>query len=274
MLSTKHQLLLEKTRIELQLRNYSPKTIKSYILCLRHYFTGSFIPEIFNHQDIQNFLIKKYHQGLSASTINLYLNAIKFFYKEVIKTPQTISFKSAKRPQKIPIVLTKNEVANIIHATTNPKHKLIISLTYGSGLRVSEVTALKIQDIDLEQKTIHIKNAKGNKDRITLLPEKIIKPISFLIATYQPHEYLFLSNRGKRLTSRTLQTVFKNSLRKAHITKPATFHSLRHSFATHLLESGVDIRYIQSLLGHNTIRTTQRYTQVTVTHLQNIKSPL
>ena len=136
-------------------------------------------------------------------------------------------------------------------------------MAYGAGLRISEVVNLKIKDVNLEELTIHLKNAKGKKDRITIFPGKIKIDLQNLIAGKNPNDYLFESERGYKLTERTAQKVFENALRQSGIKKEATFHSLRHSFATHLLENGVDVRYVQELLGHQNIRTTRIYTQVT-----------
>lgn len=191
-----------------------------------------------------------------------------------MKIPQRINLKFAKRSKKLPIVLSREEIKSVIDAIRNPKHKLIISLAYGAGLRISEVVNFKVKDINLEELTIHLKNAKGKKDRITIFPEKIKNDLQGLIAGKNLNDYLFESERGGKLTERTAQKVFENALREAGIKKDATFHSLRHSFATHLLENGVDVRYVQELLGHQNVRTTQIYTQVTNPKLKNIKSPL
>jgi site-specific recombinase XerD len=269
------QKYLEQTRQELRLRNYSLKTIKSYSGCLKEYFDfKKFNLEKIDEENIKQFLLNKQDENYSSQTINLYLNAIKFFYREVLKISKKINLKFAKRSKKLPIVLSREEIKNIIDAIRNPKHKLIISLAYGAGLRISEVVSLEVKDVNLEELTIHLKNAKGKKDRITIFPEKIKTDLQNLIAGKNPNNYLFESERGGKLTERTAQKVFENALRGAGIKKDATFHSLRHSFATHLLENGVDVRYVQELLGHQNIRTTQIYTQVTNPKLKNIKSPL
>ncbi len=269
------QKYLEQTRQELRLRNYSFKTIKSYLGCLREYFDFKKLNlEKIDEEKIKQFLLNKQDKNYSPQTINLYLNAIKFFYREVLKIPQKINLKFAKRTKKLPIVLSRQEIKNIIDSIKNPKHKLIISLAYGAGLRISEVINLKIKDVNLEELTIHLKNAKGKKDRITIFSEKIRSNLENLITGKKSDDYLFESERGGKLTERTAQKVFENALREAGIKKDATFHSLRHSFATHLLENGVDVRYVQELLGHQNIRTTQIYTQVTNPKLKNIKSPL
>jgi len=204
----------------------------------------------------------------------LYLNSIKFYYYNVIKAPKKIDIKSAKRNKNLPVILNRNEIARLIEVTNNKKHKLILSITYGSGLRVSEVVNLKVKDVDINNLTLHIKKAKGKKDRITVIPEKIKNDLEMMINSRDSNEYVFTSERGGKLTTRTAQKIFTNAMKKAKIKKEATFHSLRHSFATHLLENRVDIRYVQELLGHQNIRTTQRYTQVTNPKLRNIKSPL
>lgn len=269
------QKYLEKTKQELRLRNYSFKTIKAYLGCLRDYFDfKKFNLEKIDEEKIKQFLLSKQSKNYSSQTVNLYLNAIKFFYREVLKIPQKINLKFAKRSKKLPIVLSREEIKNIIGAIRNPKHKLIISLAYGAGLRISEVVSLKLKDVNLGELTIHLKNAKGRKDRITIFPEKIRRDLQGLMAGENMDDYLFESERGGKLTERAVQKVFENALRKVGIKKDATFHSLRHSFATHLLENGVDVRYVQELLGHQNIRTTQVYTQVTNPKLKNIKSPL
>ena len=267
---------LKQVEIELKIRNYSPRTIKSYIRCLQEYFNYTKNKNIgqVNINLIKKFLLQKHEKKYSPQTINLYLNAIKFFYRDIIKAPQKINLKFAKRTKKLPIVLSRQEIKKIISSIKNIKHKLLISLSYGAGLRVSEIINLKIQDLDINELTIHIKHAKGKKHRITVFSKKLKMQIKNLISNKNKNAYLFESERGGRLSTRTAQKVFANALKKANIKKQATFHSLRHSFATHLLENGVDVRYVQELLGHQNIRTTQIYTKVTNPKLKNIKSPL
>lgn len=222
---------------------------------------------------IRKFLLGMEAAEKSSQTVNLYLNAIKFFYREVLGSKTRIALKFAKRSRKLPIVLTRNEILKILDNIKNIKHRLAVSLAYGAGLRVSEVVDLRVCDLDLVEGIIHLKQAKGRKDRLTLFPEKLIGEMRVLIAFADGGSYVFASERGGKLTSRTMQKIFTQALKRAGIFKAATFHSLRHSFATHLLENGIDIRYVQELLGHQNIRTTQRYTQVTSTKLKTIKSP-
>ena len=269
------QTQLDETERELRIRNYSPKTVKSYLYGLREYFT--FKKEKFetlNQDNIRDFLMLCDQKGVSAQSRNLFLGAIKFYYRNVTKSNQKIEIASAKKPKGLPIVLSRSEVDKILSSVKNHKHKLLLSLSYGAGLRVSEAVALKVKDMDFNEMTIHIKSAKGQKDRISVLPEKLINDLKSLTAGKSNNDYIFASERGGKLTTRTAQKIFENALRTSDVKKDATFHSLRHSFATHLLENGVDVRYVQELLGHQNIRTTQRYTQVTNPKLKNIKSPL
>lgn len=266
---------LEKTEREMRLRNYSQKTIKSYLGCLSDYLaTANDSPEKADLEAIKTFLLKKQSGGYAPQTVNLYLNAIKFFYREALKLPQKIDLKFAKRGNRLPVVLSRDEVSRLVESIKNPKHRLMLALAYGAGLRVSEVIDLRVRDIDPRELTIHIKQAKGKKDRLTVFPEKLSADIAALTALRNPEDFVFISERGGKLTERTAQAVFEKAIGAADIKKDATFHSLRHSFATHLLENGVDIRYVQELLGHQNIRTTQIYTHVTNPALKNIKSPL
>lgn len=269
------QLQLDHTVRELRIRNYSSKTVKSYLYGLREYFAfkqGDF--DVLDRENIKDFLLSLEKRGMSAQTRNLLLNAIKFYYRNIVQTSKRIDIRSAKKSTYLPVVLSREEIQQILAATINTKHRLLLALAYGAGLRVSEVISLKVRDVDLQELTVHVKQGKGKKDRITVFPKRLIDDIHNLIAGKTSHDVLFASERGGRLTTRTAQKVFEHSLKKAGIHKDATFHSLRHSFATHLLENGVDVRYVQELLGHQNIRTTQLYTQVTNPQLKNIKSPL
>lgn len=270
-----YQKFLEQVKMELKLRNYSPKTIKSYLLCLEYFFKFLMYDfEKVNIDKIRQFLLQKQEKGSSGQTINLYLNSIKFFYREIIKSRQKIDLCFAKTSKKIPVVLSRKEIIKVLLATKNKKHRLMIALSYGAGLRVSEIIDLKVKDINLEDLTVHLKQAKGKRDRITIFPERLKKPLQQIIVLKDKNEFFFESGRGGKYNSRTVQLIFEKALKNANIKKSATFHSLRHSFATHLLENGTDVRYVQELLGHANIRTTQVYTKVTNPSIKNIKSPL
>ncbi len=266
---------LSKLENELRLRNYSPKTIKSYSACVAEYLTSkqSNLDSV-DIDFIKQYLLSKIDQGMASQSVNQKLQAINFFCRNVLKFNSKLDIRFAKTPSKLPIFLSRDEIQSILRVIPNTKHKTMIALAYAGGLRVSEVTAMKVKDINLSELTIHVKGAKGNKDRITVFPEKLIPVIIDQISHKQLDEYVFSSECGGRLTERTAQKVFEHALKKANIQKEATFHSLRHSFATHLLENGVDVRYVQELLGHANIRTTQLYTKVTNPILKNIRSPL
>ena len=267
--------LLACTQHEMMLRNFSPRTLKSYTQALRRYlvFKGADFM-VLDEENVRAFLLAMQQEGLSAQTRNLFLNAIKYFYREVVHSPHSLAIRGAKEEGRLPVVLSRNEVAMLLRAVLNAKHRLLLTLAYGAGLRVSEVLNLIVGDVDLSELVIHVKLGKGAKDRITVFPERLVADMRNLVAGKRRQDYVFESERGGRLTARSAQQVFARALVRAGIRKPATFHSLRHSFATHLLENGVDIRYVQELLGHSNIRTTQRYTQVTNPQIKNIRSPL
>lgn len=269
------EVYLKRMERELRLRGYSQKTIKAYSGGLKQYFDfKKYDLGSIDEENIKDFLLKKHKQGKAGQTINIFLNAIKFFYYQVLKKYKKIEVAYSKKSKKLPTVLTKKEILEIIENTDNLKHKLILAVAYGGGLRLSEIRNLEVADILLSEGTIIIKQGKGKKDRITLFPERIKRVLEKYLGQKGLEEIVFESNRGGKLSSRTIEVMFKKGLKKAGIKKRATFHSLRHSFATHLLENGTDIRYVQELLGHSNIRTTQIYTQVTNPRLKNIKSPL
>src|SRR3989338_8967511 len=265
---------LEQLDRELRLRNYSRKTRESYRRCVNEYLTAVGNPLPYQRKRLEDFLLARQEKGSSPQTINLYLNAIKYFFREILRVRQTIDLKYAKRSEKLPIVLSRDEIKRILDSIQNTKHRLMVALAYGAGLRVSEIINLRSRDLLFDELTVHIKEAKGKKDRITLIPETIVSTLRSFLTGKDNDDLVFMSNREGKLSERSAQKVFHTALKKTGIKKSATFHSLRHSFATHLLENGVDVRYVQALLGHRNIRTTQRYTQVTNPKLKNIKSPL
>ncbi len=266
---------INAVRSELLQRNYSPKTIKSYTSYLREYLGwAGFDYRNLDVDMIRRFLVMKHERGFAPQSVNLYLNAIKFFYYQVLKINKQIDLKFSKRTKKLPIVLSRTEIEKLIVITQNLKHKTLLALAYAAGLRISEVISLKVKDVLLDEGLLHIKEAKGKKDRLTLLSDKLIDDLKILMNGKGANDYVFESERGGKLASRTASRIFENAMQKAGIVKEATFHSLRHSFATHLLENGTDIRYVQKLLGHANIKTTQIYTQVTTQAIRKIKSPL
>lgn len=248
----------------MRVAGYSQRTIDAYSRCV----------EEIGEQDLLIFLDILARAHKSSFTMNQYHAAYKLYVTKILNRLWKIPFPYAKRHKRLPVVLSRDEISRLIEVTKNSKHKLIIALAYGAGLRVSEVVNLKVSDVDIYELSLRIREAKGGKDRISVLPEKLKNDLLNMVAGKTRDQYLFESERGGKLTTRTAQVAFERSLKLAGIQKSATFHSLRHSFATHLLENGVDVRYIQKLLGHASITTTQLYTKVTSPALLNIKSPL
>jgi len=264
--------VLEK---ELKLRNYSPKTFKLYKSCITqlYQFYGK-PPRDISNEEVEKFLESLIDAGLSANTIKTYRGALKFVYNQLYKRNYPCFHRRVKKEKKLPTVLSRDEILKIIHTIKNPKHRLAIQLLYSSGLRVSEVVRLKVKDVHIDELKLMIRAAKGKKDRVTIFSESLKLPLQKLISYKVPDDFLIESERGGRLSERTVQHIFQQALKASGIKKDATCHTLRHSFATHLLESGVDIRYIQQLLGHTSLKTTQIYTKVVSPSLQKIKSPL
>lgn len=265
--------LISQVALELKQRNYSSATQKAYLRCLKNYFS-----RVGNWQHPSETRIKRFllniAENTSPQTANIYLNALNFLYRELLHWPGIKNVHFSKTPQKLPAILSSAEIAQLLKSTTNPKHRLLLALAYGAGLRVSEIVSLRFADLDFSRHLIYVRKAKGQKDRVTLLPDRLEKTLRENASTMQTDDFVFESTRKTKLTTRTAQKIFAQALRKAKITKSATFHSLRHSFATHLLENGTDVRYVQELLGHANIRTTQIYTHLTQPALRNIKSPL
>lgn len=264
-----------KLKQEMKLRKSSPKTIKSYL-----YYITDFLkfarknPKIVNTEDIRNYLEKMADGGKSGSTLNIAYNALKFYFEKILRRRFFVNIPRAKKENKLPVVLSKEEIKIFFSHNENAKYKLIFGLIYSSGLRISEATNLKIKDLDFFSGILWVRQGKGAKDRQTILPKVIIPVMKKYVSRKPVDSFVFESSRGGRLTERSLQKMFFQALKKSGIKKRATCHSLRHSFATHLLESGTDIRYIQELLGHKKIETTQIYMKVTSQSLKNIKSPL
>ncbi|PKM80134.1 MAG: integrase [Firmicutes bacterium HGW-Firmicutes-14] len=270
--------LLDLYRKEMKIRNYSTKTIKTYASLVKS-FINYFYP--LHPRNISSSLIRDYlyylidNIGLSPVTVDQTINALKFLYAEIFHKEFHLEDISRPRSNKrIPVVMTKQEVLKIFNSVQNPVHRLMMQLMYASGLRVSELVNLRVQDINPDNLTLFVRGGKGHKDRITVFSRKLKVQLSRQIALKQPKEYLFTTQRGTKYTTRAVQKFFKQSVEKAGIQKTVSCHTLRHCFATHLLEAGTDIRYIQNLLGHASIVTTNIYTKVRNPHLFNIKSPL
>ena len=269
---------IEKFRFWLHSRRYSPSTINTYLDSIRtflRFYAFKKIQEIDNNDLIRFNNEYILANNYSASFQNQVVNAVKLFFKTIENSPLDIdAIPRPKRAKKLPNVLSKEEVKAILDTPTNIKHKAMLSLIYACGLRCGEILSLKPNDIDSKRNILHVKNAKGQKDRIVPLSEKIIVLLREYYKATKPKYYLFEGQtKGNRYDARSLQNVLKQSIAKTKITKPVTLHWLRHSYATHLLESGTDLRYIQEILGHNSSKTTEIYTHVSTKSLQQIKSP-
>jgi integrase/recombinase XerD len=257
---------------ELRLRGFSQETVKSYIIHNKKFI--QYIQK--KSEDITEADIKIYLNYLimeksnSNSTIALVKSALVFYYNNILN--KKINIKTPKIPKKVPIVLTKNEIKSLISSTKNLKHKLLIELLYSSGLRLSEMVNLKVHDLELEEEIGWVRSGKGSKDRMFLLSKKVIADLNKYLKNHTS-EYLF-EGRTEKYSPRTIQKIVKQTAKKANIKKNVHPHVLRHSFATHLLEDGTDIRYIQALLGHSNLSTTQIYTSVSTKKLKKIQSPL
>lgn len=259
---------------ELVSRGYSKKTVKAYLYYNERLVTyTNKSPRAITAQDITGFLAHL-AETKSTSTVALALNAITFYHKTVYRRTICARLKHPKRPKILPTVLAKTEVKSMIDKTVNPKHKTIIQLLYGTGMRVSEICALKMRDIDFERNSIHIKCAKGAKDRMGMLPQTCREILLKQQTLKTPNTHVFTGRSGGKINQGTIQKITKQATARAGISKRVSPHTLRHSFATHLLESGTDIRYIQKLLGHSKLQTTERYTHVADSALSRIASPL
>jgi integrase/recombinase XerD len=269
---------IEKFKQWLRSKRYSESTISTYSDALKSFFVfykNKPIAEITNEDVVlynNNYILKN---NLSASYQNQIVNAIKLYFKTIKQTKIEVDkIHRPKRAKVLPNVLSKEEVKAILEAHGNIKHKAMLSMIYSCGLRRSELLNLKFTDIDSKRNIVLLKNAKGKKDRIAPLSPKILKMLREYYSEYKPTVWLFEGqHKGEQYSETSLQKILKTAVLKVRITKPVTLHWLRHSYATHLLESGTDLRYIQELLGHNSSKTTEIYTHVSTKSIQQIKSP-
>lgn len=261
---------------EMKIRGFGRRTIESYLLYNRLFleFVGKSPKEVTN-EDIRNYLEGLKDKGCASSTLNVALNALRFYYREILKRRFLFDIKGPKKSNYLPTILSKEEIQRMLAVTINPKHNFLISLMYSAGLRVSECVKIRMRDFDLDRGMIVVRGGKGNKDRCTLLAKKLVPVLKKQLELKKPGDYLFSGAQGMgHLTMESAEKIVKKAVEVAGIAKKVSCHSLRHSFATHLLEDGTDIRYIQSLLGHAKLETTQIYTKVVNTALQKIANPL
>jgi len=270
--------LQEKVVTELKLKGYSPKTFKVYMGHIERFlcYAGKNLDSL-ETGDASSYLIYLLEdQKDSHSYVNQALSAIKFLSVNILKKPELVcALPRPKKEYKLPDVLSQQEVIRILSAGKNFKHRALLFLIYSAGLRVGEVVRLSLSDIDRERKLIHVRQGKGRNDRYTILSDAAWRELSRYIEEYRPEVWLFPGqNPDTHINERTVQKVFENVCTSAGINKDVSVHALRHSFATHLLEGGTDLRYIQELLGHKSSKTTEIYTHVSERDIRRIRSPL
>lgn len=269
---------LKEMEEKLKIRRYSESTIKTYISMFTEFliFYPDIHPKEISEEQIKDYLLYLVNdKKVSSSYQNQSINAIKFYLEQICGGERKEYF--IDRPIKefkLPNVLSEEDIGRIFKEVTNLKHKALLYTIYSSGLRISEALNLKVTDIDSKRKIIFIRGAKGKKDRVSVLSEKLIEVLREYYKKYKPKEYLFEGEKGGQYSARSANLVLKKASLKAGIRKTISIHTLRHSFATHLLERGTDLRYIQNLLGHSSSKTTEIYTHVTKPGFDKIKSPL
>ncbi|SDE16686.1 Site-specific recombinase XerD [Pricia antarctica] len=272
-----HRPCPEEYLLKLELRRYANSTVKTYVsffeMFINHYKEKEL--NTINESDIRAFLQTLIRRNVSDSYLNQAINAIKFYYEVVLGMPNR--FYDIERPRKeskLPTVISKEEILAIIDNTNNIKHRCIVELLYGSGLRRSELLNLKITDVDSKRMLIRVQGGKGRKDRLTLLSKSALEDLRVYYKEWKPGNYLFEGRKASRYGAESVLNIVKKAAARAKIPQTVTPHVLRHSFATHLLESGVDLRQIQVLLGHGSSKTTEIYTHVATNTFMEIKNPL
>lgn len=272
--------LRQKMIRAMELKNLSKHTQRAYLAAVtglaKHYRQS---PDEATQEMVDDYLLYlKNDKGLAPNSCGSALNGLRFFYKHVAQKEFVFDYRIRKRPRKLPTVLTMEEIRKIIYAPGNLKHRLILMTTYAAGLRASEVVGLKPEHIDSKRMLIKIVDAKGHKDRYTMLSARLLDELRAYYKTNRPKTYLFPSQFKKKenrpLSYETIRSTYEDARKKAGVKKGAGIHTLRHSFATHLLEAGFDIRKIQVLMGHSRLTTTMIYLHVSSTTLSKIPSPL
>jgi site-specific recombinase XerD len=273
-----HAGVLERFQTEMVLRGLSPRTRKVYLGHARRFLEwGGGPPGEPPAARARAYLVHIVRdRGVSRSYHAQAVGALKLLLPRMgAESVPSGQLPRPKREERLPSVLSKEETARFLDQVRNPKHRALVMLLYSSGLRVGEAVRLRREDLDVDHGLVKVRQGKGAKDRVTLLASRALEMVEAYVTAFQPEGWLFPGEPAERhLTTRSVQRVVREAARRAGLAKPVTPHTLRHSFATHLLEAGTDLRYIQELLGHRSSRTTQIYTHVTATHLSAIRSPL
>ena len=270
---------IEKLQLELEYRNFSSSSVKSY--CTTMSAMEERLGKALSSITTEEFKVCLhdliFNQKRSTSLINQHISAFKIFYSDILKNDwERIKIKRPKKVQKLPVVLSMDEVERLISVIINIKHRAMIMLLYSAGLRRSELLQIKPADIDSENMKIHVRQGKGKKDRFTILSPKCLDLLRLHYKLNRPKTYLFepQGNEGSTLAPTSLTKILKKNAQKTNIKKEVSPHTLRHSFATHMLEQGVNIKLIQRFLGHTSLRTTSVYLHLTNVDIKNVKSPL
>ena len=267
----------ESVRKECKRRKYSDKTIKTYLYCINRFliWCKKDIGKI-SKKDVREFLFYLSNKNLAGNTLNTYHMAIRFLFEDILDKRIWIDIKYSKTPKKLPVVLSKDEVKALFEVIDNKKHLLMIELMYGAGLRVSELTNLRVEDLSIDKGFGFVRHGKGGKDRIFILPGRLKGKIWTLIneQKLKTGDFLFKTNRNGKYSIRSLQQILKKASKKAKLGRMISPHTLRHSFATHLLENGCDVSSVQALLGHKSPETTFTYLHIASPNMINVKSPI
>ena len=273
----KYQNEIVRLEERLRIQRYSYSTIKTY----KNFFTQLLLfypdrnPEELVKADLMRFLLESSKtKRWSASTQNQAVNAVKFYYEKVLGQEREFYDLRPRKEHKLPGVFSETEVQKLFGSITNLKHKTILMLIYSAGLRIGESVNMRVEDLNFDRKTIFVKAGKGKKDRYSVLSDKFVSQLNIYIETYKPDYWLFEGQDGGQYSRRSIQNIFRKAVDKSRVNPFTTVHTLRHSFATHLLERGTDLRYIQALLGHSSSETTQIYTHITQKAKQKLCSPL
>ena len=270
--------VIELMKKELLRRKYSIRTIKTYVYCLIKFMNKCHKePKKINRKDIIDYLNRFIEKDFSGSSINVHLQALKFLMEEVLHRPKTFYYiKYSKMPKKLPEVLTKDETIRLMEVITNKKHQLMIKLMYSAGLRVSELVHLKVRDFEFDKNYGWVRNGKGNKDRLLIIAKSLKNELPEYVKENNlcVEDYLFSGQKQAHMSTKSVYMIVKIAAKKAEIRKEVHPHTLRHSFATHLIENGYDVNSVQSLLGHSSSETTMVYLHIASPRMIDIESPL
>ena len=261
----------------MELKDFSPRTHQSYLAAVKGlagFHKKS--PELLSQKEVEDYLLHLKHSGKSASTCNVAIAGLRFLYEKTLESDNVfLEFPKRRSPKILPELLSTSEVARILEAPNNIKHRVILMIAYSAGLRLSEIANLKLEHINSARMQIRVEQGKGRKDRDTLLSDRLVEQLRVYYKAYRPESWLFFSKkRHIHISTTAIQRIYQSAKHKAGITRGRGIHTLRHCFATHLLEAGTDLRRIQILMGHRSLSTTMVYLHVSKTGLASIKSPL